>query len=85
MDFLNHRKGNMVFLLSPLQCTVSELYSRNYKRLSEFEEIEPQSKAVQVAVNSHEENFLRLLSGFSPRIRRLGSERTNEGSRGRQR
>jgi hypothetical protein len=42
MDFLNCRKGGMVFyqvfLLSPLQCTVT--YSRNCKRLREFEEIE---------------------------------------------
>ncbi len=42
MDFLNHRKGGMVFyqvfLLSPLQCTVTEV--KNCKRLREFEEIE---------------------------------------------
>jgi hypothetical protein len=44
MDFLNRREGGMVcyqvFLLSPLQCTVNELYTRNCKRLREFEEIE---------------------------------------------
>jgi hypothetical protein len=42
MDFLNHRKGGMVFyqvfILSPFQCTVRN--SRNCKRLREFEEIE---------------------------------------------
>jgi hypothetical protein len=42
MDFLNHRERVMVFcqvfLLSPLQCTVAELY-RNGNRLREFEEI----------------------------------------------
>jgi hypothetical protein len=32
LDFLNHREGDMDFLLSPLQCTVTEL--------REFEEIE---------------------------------------------
>jgi hypothetical protein len=42
--FLNHNEGGMVFyqvsLLSPLQCTVTQLYCRNCKRLREFEEIE---------------------------------------------
>jgi hypothetical protein len=42
MDFLNHREGGVVFyqvfLLSPLQCTVT--HYRNCKRLREFEEIE---------------------------------------------
>jgi hypothetical protein len=42
MDFLNHRVGGtvfyQVFLLSPLQCTVAELYI-NGNRLREFEEI----------------------------------------------
>jgi hypothetical protein len=60
MDFLNHREGGMffykVFLLSPLQCTVNELYSRNYKRLREFEEIEPPGKAAEVTVNNKKEN-----------------------------
>ncbi len=64
MDFINHREGGMVFyqvyyqvfLLSPLQCTVSELYSRNCKRLREFEDKELQGKAVEVTVNSKEEN-----------------------------
>ncbi len=42
MDFLNHRERGMVFykvfLLSPLQCTVTNC--RTFKRLREFEEIE---------------------------------------------
>jgi hypothetical protein len=41
MVFLNYREGGMVFyqvfLLSPLQCTATEL--RNCDRLCEFEEI----------------------------------------------
>jgi hypothetical protein len=56
MDFLNHREGDMVyylvFLLSPLQCTVTELQKlcvsvKNYKY---------HDKAVEVTVNSKEEN-----------------------------
>ncbi len=47
MNFLHHREGGMVFyqvfLLSPLQCTVT---SRNCKRLREFGE------TVEVTVNS---------------------------------
>ncbi len=42
MDFLNHREGDVVsyqvFLLSPVQCSVT--HSENCKRLREFEEIE---------------------------------------------
>jgi hypothetical protein len=42
MDFVNHRKGGMVFyqvfLLSYLQCSVNE--RGNCKRLPEFEETE---------------------------------------------
>jgi hypothetical protein len=42
MAFLNHKKGgvvyNQVFLLSALQCTVTQC--RNCKRLGEFEEVE---------------------------------------------
>ncbi len=42
MDFLKHGEGGVVFyqvfLLSPLQCTVT--HYRNCKRLHEFEEIE---------------------------------------------
>jgi hypothetical protein len=44
MDILNQREWGVVFyqvfLLSPLQCTVTELSCRNWKRLREFEEIE---------------------------------------------
>jgi hypothetical protein len=54
MDFLNHSEGGVVFyqvfLLSPLQCTV--MHYRNCKRLLEFE-----IKAVEVNVNSKEENI----------------------------
>ncbi len=43
MDFSNHGKGGLVFdqvfLLSPLQCTVTEL-CRNCKWLRQFEERE---------------------------------------------
>ena len=53
MDFLNHREGGVAlyqfFLLSPLQCKVT--HYRNCKRLREFE-----GKAVEVTVNSKEEN-----------------------------
>jgi hypothetical protein len=42
MDFLNQKEGCMVFyqvfLLSPLQCTVT--HYKNCKRLREFEDIE---------------------------------------------
>ncbi len=58
MDFLNHSEGDVVFyqvvLLSPLQCTVK--HHRNCKRLREFEEIEISRQAVEVTVNSKEEN-----------------------------
>jgi len=54
MDFLNHRKGDMVFyqvfLLSPLQCTTI-MNSRNCKRMRD-EEIEISR---QVTLNSKEE------------------------------
>jgi hypothetical protein len=57
MDFLNHREGGMVFyqvfLLSHLQCTITNC--RNGKRLRESEEIESQGKAVEVTVKSKEE------------------------------
>ncbi len=49
MDFLKQRESGMVFcqvfLLTPLQ-----------KLLSEFEEIEISSKAVEVTVNNKDEN-----------------------------
>jgi hypothetical protein len=34
MDLLNHKEGGMVFLLSPLQCTVTEI--EIHKRLLKF-------------------------------------------------
>jgi hypothetical protein len=45
MDFLNHREGGMVFLVSIsfsslLLCSVQQMNARNCKRLREFEEIE---------------------------------------------
>ncbi len=55
MDFLNHRKGGMVFLsgFPPFSFTV---YS-NCKRLREFEEIEISMQSCRlVTVNSKEEN-----------------------------
>jgi hypothetical protein len=43
MDFLNHREGGLVFyqvfLLSPLQCTITSLLVEICKRLGDFEEI----------------------------------------------
>jgi hypothetical protein len=73
MDFLNHREGGVVFyqvfLLSPLQCTVTNC--RNCKRLREFEETEISRQSYrEVTVNSKEENS-RLFSEFRPRIRPL--------------
>ncbi len=57
MDFSNHREGVMVFyqvfLLSPLQCTVTNW--RNCMRLREFEEIKISGQSVKVTVNSKEE------------------------------
>jgi hypothetical protein len=55
MDFLNHRVGGMFFYpcFPPFSFTVN---SRNCKRLREFEEIKSQGKAVEVTVNSMEEN-----------------------------
>ncbi len=66
MDFLNHRVGGMVFYhvfrLSPLQCTVTEL--------QKLKHIESQGNAVEMmTVNKQGGKLLRLLSGFSPRIR----------------
>jgi hypothetical protein len=58
MDFLNHREGRLVlyqvFLLSPLQCTQTPF--RNFKRLSEFEEIEISRQSCRGTVNRMEEN-----------------------------
>jgi hypothetical protein len=58
MDFLNHREGGMVFsqvfLLSHLQCTVTNC--RNFKRLHEFEEIEISGQSCRDNCESKEEN-----------------------------
>jgi hypothetical protein len=59
MDFLNHREKIMVFcqvfLLSPLQCT-----------LSEFEEIEISRQSCRCEFQGGK--LRRLLSGFRPGI-----------------
>jgi hypothetical protein len=55
MDFLNHRKGLYGFLsgflLSPLQCTVETL-----KGCVSLKKFKSQGKAVELTVNSKEEN-----------------------------
>jgi hypothetical protein len=51
MDFLNHREGVWFSIRFS-----SFLLNRNCKRLRELEEIEISSKAVEVTVNSKEEN-----------------------------
>jgi hypothetical protein len=87
MDFLNHREGGVVlyryFLLSSLQCIYVSfssflLYSvhivvhyRNCKRLREFEEIEISMQSCRGDSEQQGGKFLRLLSGFRPRIRPL--------------
>ncbi len=58
MNFLNHTEGGMVFyqlfLLSPLQCTVTV---RNRKKLCVcVKKLKSQGKAVEMTVNSKEEN-----------------------------
>ncbi len=76
MDFLNHREGRMlfykVFLLSPLQCTVTELQ----KLLREFEEKKSQGKALDVIVivNSKGENSSMNSVSVRARQRDTGSE-----------
>jgi hypothetical protein len=69
MGFRNHRERDMVFyqvfLLSPLQCTVTEL--RNCKRLREFEEIEISRQCWRGDCEYNKEKT--LLSGFHFRIR----------------
>ncbi len=64
--FYNHREGGMVsirfssFLLFSLQ----KLNWRNCKRLQEFEEIEIARQAVEVTVNSKEENSSEFCLDF---------------------
>ncbi len=74
MVFLNYREGGtvfyQVFLLSSLQCTVTELWKGNCKRLREFKKLKSQGKkekyqgkAVEETVNSKEETleiFVRI-------------------------
>jgi hypothetical protein len=69
MDFLNHRERGMVFyqvfLLYPEQCSVTFLNCRNCKRLREFGVIEiSRLKAVEVTVNSREENSSEFFLDF---------------------
>jgi hypothetical protein len=69
MDFLNHREGKIVFyqvfLLSLLQCTVTELkkYVRSCVSVKKYErgcvslkKLKSQGKSVEVTLNSKEEN-----------------------------
>ena len=62
MDFLNHREGGMVFyqdfLLSPLQCTVTEL--KTVRGCVSLKKLKYQGKAIEVAVNIKEENSFCL-------------------------
>jgi hypothetical protein len=58
---------------------------RNCKRLREFEEIEPQSKAGEVTVNSKEASSLGFCLDFVQEFGPWDSEQTNEGSRDRNR
>jgi hypothetical protein len=46
----------MVFLLSLLQCTVAELYIENVRGCVSLKKYKSQDKAVEVTVNSKEEN-----------------------------
>ncbi len=62
MDFLNHREGGMVvyqdFLLSPLHCRVTEL--ETVRGCVSLKKDKSQGKAVDVTVNSKEENSFCL-------------------------
>ncbi len=73
MDFLNHREGGkvfyQVFLLSPLQCTVTNC--TNCKRLREFEETEISRQSCRGDCEQQRGKLLGLFSGFRPRIRPL--------------
>ncbi len=69
MDFLNHREGGMVFyqvfLLSPLQCTLT-ICVEICKRLREFEEIEDSRQSCRGDCEKQGEKLLKFLSGFPP-------------------
>jgi hypothetical protein len=58
MDFLNHREGDVifypVFLLSPLQCTVTH-YIEAVRGCVSLKKKKYQCKAVEMTVNSKEE------------------------------
>ncbi len=64
MDFLNHREGGMVFyqdfLLTPLQCTVTEL--ETVRGCVSLKKYKSQDKAVEVTVNSKEETLFVWIS-----------------------
>jgi hypothetical protein len=62
MDFLNHRERGMAFY----QVFSFTVYShcKNCKRLREFEEIDISRQAVEVTVNSKEENSQDLCLDF---------------------
>jgi hypothetical protein len=65
MDFLNHRKGGMVWFSIRF---FFFLFYRNCKRLREFEEIEILRQSCRGDREKQGGKLLRLLSGFCPRI-----------------
>jgi hypothetical protein len=67
-----------VFLLSPLQCTVT--YWRNCKRFREFEEIKNSRQSCRGDYEYQGEKLLRLFSGFRPRIRPRVSAHSNRAN-----
>jgi hypothetical protein len=73
--FFRHREGGMVFyqifLLYPLSKVTENWTGETVGGYVSLKKQKSQGKAVEVTVNSKEENFLRLLSGFCPRIRPL--------------
>ncbi len=76
MDFLNHREGGNGFLsgflsgFPPFSFTIYSNWTLEIARgCMSLKKEKSQGKAVEVTVNSNEGKFLRLLSGFRPRIR----------------
>jgi hypothetical protein len=69
MDFLNHREGGAVSIRF-----YSFLLYRNCKSCVGLKKSKSQGEALEVTVNTKEENF--LFSGFRPRIRPLGDVST---------
>jgi hypothetical protein len=61
VDFFNHRDGGVVlyqfFLLSPLQCTVQQCTIETVRGCVSLKKYKSQCKAVDVTLNSKEENF----------------------------